>query len=75
MTITELVQERLGKLPEDKQRAVLAFVEREIKKTEARRGPLFDPYGLWAHAAVDITEDDIALARLEAWGDFPREDL
>ena len=75
MTIAELVQEKLRKLPEVKQRAVLAFVEREIKESESRCGPLFDPHGLWAHSGVDITEDDITEARREAWGEFPREDI
>jgi hypothetical protein len=28
---------------------------------------------LWADLGVDITEEDIAEARREMWGNFPRE--
>jgi len=29
--------------------------------------------GLWANFDADITEDDIAFARQEMWGNFPRD--
>ncbi len=29
--------------------------------------------GLWANFDIDITEDDIAVARQEMWGNFPRD--
>ncbi len=29
--------------------------------------------GLWS--GLDVTEEDIAQARREMWGDFPREDI
>lgn len=29
--------------------------------------------GLWANFDVDITEEDIAVARQEMWGNFPRD--
>jgi hypothetical protein len=75
VNIAELVLEKLRHLPEDRQRKVLDFVEREIEATETVRGPLFDLYGLWAGEGLDITEDDIAQARREMWGKVPREDI
>lgn len=32
-------------------------------------------YGLWADAPTGITEEDIAAARREMWGNFPRDDI
>ena len=29
--------------------------------------------GLWANFDIDITEDDVAVARQEMWGNFPRD--
>jgi len=30
---------------------------------------------MWAHLDMDITEEDIAQARKEMWGNFPRGDI
>jgi hypothetical protein len=71
MTIEEQVIERLRELSHDKQREVLEFVE-SLKQTNgsvARRSL----FGLWADLNFEITEDDIARARREMWGNFPRE--
>jgi hypothetical protein len=46
-------------------------IEYELKATRpAPRKPL---RGLWQ--GLDITEEDIAEARREMWGNFPREDI
>jgi hypothetical protein len=37
--------------------------------------PLHDPYGLLADNPTGITEEDIAEARREMWGNFPRDDF
>lgn len=31
--------------------------------------------GLWADLGVDVSDEDIAEARREMWGGFPREDI
>lgn len=73
MSIEKSVLEKLLKLPADKQKEVLDFVESLEKKTGAtgRRGVL---KGLWADLGVEVSAEDIAEARREAWGDFRLRD-
>jgi hypothetical protein len=74
MSIEKSVLEKLLKLPVDKQKEVLAFVESLEKKAgqcQSRRSLR----GLWADLGVDISPEDIAEARREMWGGFPREDV
>lgn len=72
MTIEELVLEKLRELPPEKQEAVLAFVE-SLKKGDGSGQPLRSLRGLWKDLGVEITEEDIAAARREMWGNFPRD--
>ena len=72
MTIEQAVIEKLRVLPVEKQREVLDFVEFLQQKStlpRQRRSPI----GLCADLNVDITEADIAEARREMWGNFPRD--
>lgn len=72
MTIEEQVLEKLRHLPPEKQAAVLEFAESLEKKrgaTPTRRSLR----GLWADLNVQVTEEDIADARREMWGGFPRD--
>lgn len=74
MSIEEAVVERLKLLPPDKQREVLDFVEslqREGNGTP--RPPRKSLRGLWAGLGVSVTDEDIAKARREMWGNFPRD--
>ena len=71
--ITEAVVERLRRLPPEKQQEVLDFVE-FLHHRAAPERPQRSPEGLWAGLGVHITRDDIAEARREMWGNFPRED-
>jgi hypothetical protein len=48
-------------------------LEHDLAETQAE--PLESHYGLWADLNIDISEDDIAQARHEMWGNFPREDI
>ncbi len=60
--------------PVDKARLIERIVpdiERELKT--ARSMPLKSLRGMWR--GLDITEEEIAEARREMWGDFPREDI
>jgi len=72
MSIEELVIEKLHGLPPDQKKEVLDFVE-FLQKRNGERGPLQSLHGLWADLGVEISEKDIADARREMWGTFPRE--
>jgi hypothetical protein len=68
--IEEAVVAKLRELPEDKQQEVLAFVS---ALTPPAKRPRKSLYGIWAGQGGDISEADIAEARKEMWGNFPRE--
>jgi hypothetical protein len=75
MSIEELVVEKLRELPPDKQQEAVRMVE-SLKDTGKDTGPvkpLRSGAGLWAGMGFDITEEDIAEARREMWGNFPRD--
>lgn len=74
MNIEQAVLEKLRTLTPDKQQEVLDFAEFLHQKNPPKR-PLKSVKGLWADLKVDITEEDIAQARKEMWGNFPREDI
>jgi hypothetical protein len=60
--------------PVDKTRLIERIVpdiKRELKA--ARPTPRKSLRGLWR--GLDITEEEIAEARREMWGNFPREDI
>ena len=70
MTIAGQVLSKLSGLSEDQQRQVLELIE---TMQPSPRPPLIDPYGMFA--GYDTTEEEIAEARREMWGNFPREDF
>jgi hypothetical protein len=72
MSIEEIVVEKLRNLPAEKQQEVLQFVDSLEGNTEERK-PLRSLEGLWAGMGFEITEEDIAEARKEMWGNFPRD--
>jgi hypothetical protein len=72
MTIEEQVLEKLRDLPPEKQKEVLDFVDSLREKGEPKK-PLRSLLGLWADLDIHITEEDIAEARREMWGNFPRD--
>ncbi|MGL5193753.1 MAG: DUF2281 domain-containing protein [Chroococcales cyanobacterium] len=74
MNLEQAVLEKLRTLTPDKQQEVLDFAEFLHQKNTQKR-PLKSVKGLWADLKVDITEEDIAQARKEMWGNFPREDI
>jgi len=74
MSIEKTVLEKFLKLPVDKQKEVLDFVETlENKRQPPRRRHSLK--GLWADLGVEVSPEDIAEARREMWGGFPREDV
>ena len=74
MAIEQAVVERLRALPPDKQREVLDFVE-ELQHRTAPPRARRSLRGLWADLVAEVTDEDLAAARLEMWGDFPRGGL
>lgn len=74
MSINKSLLEKLNNLPLEKQREVLDFVE-SLEKEAARRRPRRSLKGLWADLGVRVSLEDIAEARREMWGGFPREDV
>jgi hypothetical protein len=72
MTIEEQLLEKLRGLSPDKQREVLSFAQ-SLSKNEGPKKPLRSLEGLWADLNIQITEEDIAEARREMWGNFPRD--
>jgi hypothetical protein len=77
MSITEEVLTKLRGLPEEKQRLVLRYVETldEGDGTPTDVEGIYSVEGLWADLGLTITEEDIAEARREMWGNFPRENV
>ena len=71
MTIEEMVLEKLRGFPPEKQKEVLHFVE--SLKPDGTKKPLRSLEGLLEDLNVNITEEEIAEARREMWGNFPRE--
>lgn len=73
MTIEQQIVERLRDLPPEKQKEVLEFVDCLKEKNVSPKKPRRSLLGLWADLNIHITEEDIAEARREMWGNFPRD--
>lgn len=72
MTIEQQVLEKLRDLPPEKLKEVLDFVD-QLKEGNGPKKPLKSLRGLWKDLNFHITEEDIAEARREMWGNFPRD--
>ena len=71
MTVEQQVLEKLRELPPEKQVEVLAFVSQlQERSGNGRRLSLL---GLWSNLDVKVSAEDIAEARREMWGSFPRD--
>ncbi len=70
MTIAAEVMQKLQALPEEQQVKVLEFITQLPCAPAQPRRPLF---GLFK--GFDTTEEEIAEARREMWGNFPRENI
>ncbi|HEY6368292.1 MAG TPA: hypothetical protein VI585_26210 [Candidatus Binatia bacterium] len=69
MSIEKTVLEKLLKLPVEKQKEVLDFVE-TLEKKAARPRRCRSLKGLWADLGADVSPEDIAEARREMWDGF-----
>lgn len=70
MNIEEAVLENLKDLNIDKQKAVLEFVKFLKYQQQSQPTSSISLKGLWADLNFTISEDDIATARQEMWGNF-----
>jgi hypothetical protein len=71
MNAEEAVIEKLRSLSPEEQQEVLDFVE-QILRRKGERAPRRDLIGMFSHLGITFTEEDIAKARREMWGNFPR---
>ena len=72
MTIELQVLQKLRELPPEKEKEVLAFVDTLSKEGDAPK-KLRGLEGIWEDLNLEITDEDIAQARREMWGNFPRD--
>ena len=68
--IEEAIAARVRELPPERQQEVLDFANFLGTKTKRPRKSM---YGLWKDLGISFSEQDIAEARKEMWGNFPRE--
>lgn len=74
MSIERSVIQKILSLTPDQQREVMEFVE-SLQKGPSESQPRRSLMGIFSDLNVHITEEDIAEARREMWGNFPREDI
>ncbi len=74
MSVAESVIEKIQSLTPDQQREVINLIDALAKANTTRRHRR-SLMGMFSHLHIHITEDDIAEARREMWGKFPREAL
>lgn len=72
MTIEQQVMQKLRELPPEKQEQVLKFVD-TLGQENSSPGGFRGLEGIWADLDINITDKDIAEARREMWGNFPRD--
>jgi hypothetical protein len=72
MTLEQQVLDNLRDLPPEKLKEVLDFVDL-LKERKGTNKPRRSLRGLWKDLNIAITEEDIAQARREMWGAFPRD--
>jgi len=74
MSVAESVLQKIQSLTPDQQRKVMNLVD-ELAKANTNKHHRRSLMGVFSHLNIHITEDDIAEARREMWGNFPREVL
>lgn len=74
MSVSESIIKKLESLTPEQQQEVERVVE-TLADSNKRNRPRRSLMGLFADLNIHITEEDIAEARREMWGNFPREDI
>jgi hypothetical protein len=72
VNLEQSILDNLRQLPPEKRQEVLDFAEFLRQKTVPKQ-PRLSLKGLWTDQDIHITKEDIAEARCEMWGNFPRE--
>lgn len=74
MSLQAELMDKIKQLPENQQLLVKSLVN-ELARGRGGRQPVGSGnwFGALEHLGVEITENDIAEARQEMWGNFPRE--
>ena len=72
MSIEQVVLEKMRQLPIEKQQEALDFVA-FLESRQTVSIPRRNPIGLLADLKIDVTAEDIAEARREMLGNFPRD--
>ena len=74
MTIQQEILERLSALPPSEQQELLRFTRALAAKAAVPAArPWNSLMGLLADRGTEVTDADIADARREMWGNFPRD--
>ncbi len=74
-SIVDSMATKAAALPIEMQREILNFVEfLSLTGIEKPKPPIRNIIGIFDHLGINITEEDIAEARREMWGNFPREE-
>lgn len=73
-SLVDVLVEKVRSLPPEKQQAVLDYAE-FLEQKSAPPHPRRSFIGMFADEGIHITEEEIAEARREMWGKFPREDV
>jgi hypothetical protein len=74
MSLQAELIEKIKLLSEDKQLLLKSLVDELVRTREQpMQGPPKPWFGSLEHLGITITEADIAEARREMWGNFPRE--
>jgi len=76
MTIEESILERVRALAPAKREDVLKYISSlETAEGTVENKPFRSPKGILADLNFALTEEDLAEARREMWGSFPRDDV
>ena len=73
MSVAESVIEKLQLLTPAQQQEVIELLD-ALARTNAGT-PRRSLMGMFSDLNIHVTEEDIAAARREMWGNFPREDI
>jgi hypothetical protein len=74
MTIEQMVIETFRRLPPERQREALDYLDYLAQKGRSA-GPRRSLRGIGANLGVDLTAEDFVELRREMWKGFPREDI
>jgi hypothetical protein len=73
MSITQQILDTAASLPLEKQQELLNFASSLRQQVRTTNVPWQSARGALAHRGINITDQDIADARREMWGTFPRD--